>query len=180
MRPIPLDGALYSLVMSYSGSRRPRGHSRANAPRAALTPRDRETCPGNSTWVVDLRQIPYACHALPTAAATSVRSLALYKARCSSIPYLAGLPLASHQHRTYIPDIPAESPTLAANRKNKRYFCATPRQPPSTTRWRTRPPGGHAPRLFPRAQGSTAAPPERAGPRAGAAQRGYSGAGQAL
>src|SRR5262245_48451280 len=111
MRPIPLDGALYSLVMSYSGSRRPRGHSRANAPRAALTPRDRETCPGNSTWVVDLRQIPYACHALPTAAATSVRSLALYKARCSSVPYLAGLSLASHRHSTYIPDIPVESPT---------------------------------------------------------------------
>src|SRR5262245_23283638 len=111
-RPIPSDGALYSLVTSYSGSRRPRGHSRANVPRAALTPRDRETCPGNSIWAVDPRQIPYASHAHPTAAATSVRSLALYKARCSSIPYLTSLPLASHRHSTYIPDIPPESPTL--------------------------------------------------------------------
>src|SRR5499426_1942093 len=99
--------------MSYSGSRRPRGHSRANALRAALTPRDRETCPGNSIWAADQHQRPYASHALPTVAATSVQSLALYKARCSSIPYLTGLPLASHQHSTYIPDIPMESPTLA-------------------------------------------------------------------
>src|SRR5215831_15455503 len=106
MRPIPLDGALYSPVTFYSGSGCPRGHSRANAPRAALTLRDRETCPDNSTWAVDLRQISYAFHAHPTAAATSVRSLALYKARCSSVPYLAGLPLASHFcNRTYIPDI---------------------------------------------------------------------------
>jgi hypothetical protein len=35
------------------------------------------------------------------------------------------------------------------------------------------------PQLFLRAQGSTAAPPERAGPKAGVDQRGDSGAGQA-
>src|SRR5262249_32712257 len=84
---VPSHGALYSPVTSYSGSRRLRGHSRANAPRAALTPRDRETYPDNSIWAVDPHQRPYASHALPIVAATSVRSLALYKARCSSIPY---------------------------------------------------------------------------------------------
>ena len=64
--------------------------------------------------------------------------------------------------------------------KTNGIFAPPPRQhTPSPTRWRTRPTHGPAPRLFPRAQGSTAAPPERAGPRAGAAQHGYSGAGQA-
>ena len=62
----------------------------------------------------------------------------------------------------------------------KRYFCATtPAARPQPHPLANTPHPRPAPRLFPRAQGSTAAPPERAGPRAGAAQHGYSGAGQA-
>jgi hypothetical protein len=65
--------------------------------------------------------------------------------------------------RKFVPQIRACADELeAADRKNKRHFCATtlaahpqPHPPANTPR----------PRLFPRAQGSTATPPEYAGPR---------------
>ena len=76
----------------------------------------------------------------------------------------------------FVHNVRKRGKALLANRKNNSIFAPPPRQhTPSPTRWRTRPTHGPAPRLFPRAQGSTAAPPERAGPRAGAAQHGYSG-----